>query len=274
MIADFHKLSTSVNLYKNNQDMSNIFNICNNLNIKSYAQSLFNDVYFSLLMLIGNYCNINELDKIFKINYENNTDNNINKLLYPLIMLIDILLIQPCTVVISQDQIHNVRFIKKIIEKLKSLKINIDVDFEILDLKIISLYTEDKMSSSKENCGVIYLNDDMISIQDKIAQIPTQENMPQHSEDFQHPHLKQIYQLFAKMSNISLEELIDKYKDQKFSLFKINFATKIYKIIQEYKVKLPNDNKNEEDKDSKELESRVLWNADNIIEAFKTNNKI
>ena len=229
LIADYHKFSSAKN-YKEVDIVKNY--LCNFMiqnNFKFICQSDFPEVYGNLFFYFSSKSNINALNKIFKINYYSN-ENNLMKFIYPVLMLIDILLFQPCIVITSADQIHNTRYIKEQIKKLCTNKCKIS--FKNLDIKIKSITGEDKMSTSN-NSNKIFVQDNYEQIFSVIKKTPSSANLPDNYNNL-NDCIKNLLSILGIIKNINPENLFDEKKFTSYLELKKYVADEIFNYIQSY----------------------------------------
>jgi tryptophanyl-tRNA synthetase len=192
-------------------------------------------MYYYIYHLICNKIKLNDLTKVFNINYNNNTDNNFAKLSYPVLMCLDIIMMQPCHVVVSIDQIHNVRFIQAVIHQLNQLnsKLQIKVEFKILDLKIMDFSGKNKMSTSINSKNTLYVDLTEKQIHEIVGKSITQNNMPQCIEECNDSVLN-LYSIYRNIAHITMQETVDKFKQSNFTKFKTELAIKIVNLYNFY----------------------------------------
>ena len=232
LVADYHKFSSS-KTYKEVIHLKNY--LCNFLkqnNIKYVCQSEFASIYGDLFFYFSGKIKTSSLNKIFNINY-GNTENNLMKLIYPLLMLIDIFLFQPCTVIVSKDQIHNVRYIKTQLKNI--IPFCFDIDFKILDIKILNPYDLSKMGTS-ESSNKIFLNDTYDSIFNIIKKVQSSTNFPLCYEDL-NENIQHLYFILSIIKKESVKILFNKIKFDNYLLFKKYVTQSIYDFLQIYQNK-------------------------------------
>ena len=238
MIGDYHRYSSCYDSVQIESESVLLHNVFANIGVKPYIQSRFNEIYGSCFFKFVHFMKCNNLDKLLGINYHNSTDNNCAKYIYPALMLLDILLIQPCTVVVAKDQIHNVRFCKSNIERLNSMfDLNIDVDFKLLDVNILGFYSgkQGKMSTSVGE-GIIYVDDTLNTIKRVIAAAETADNMCTNIEEFNNMsvNVRNLYNVYNIVSGESVESIVHKYANRTYSELKEDLSELVYKYVSRF----------------------------------------
>ena len=238
MIGDYHRYSSSYDTEKINEESQGLYNVFANLGVKPYIQSVFDEMYGSCFFKFAHFIQCNHLDKLLGINYSNSTENNCAKYIYPALMLLDILLVQPCTVIVAQDQIHNVRFCKSNIEKLNNaFNINIDVDFQLLDINILGFHSDHtgKMSTSV-NAGIVYVDDTLETVRSVIAHAATADHMCQTMEEFNsmNANVRNLYNVYQLVSDLTVEQIVVKYADKGYEELKADLSALVHKYISRF----------------------------------------
>ena len=202
---------------------------------KYICQSEISYIYSDLFFNICGKINTLSLNKIFKINFAS-TPNNLLKFIYPVLMLVDIIIFDPCTVVVGHDQIHNIRFVKNLI--CKKLNIDLNIDFNVLDIKITNPINNKKMSTSEENRNIT-LDSTLEEIINIIKLTPSGSVFPLHYNAC-NANIKNLINIVAIIDNMDINEAFirDRSIYNKFLPFKLYVANKIYKYLQEYKTRL------------------------------------
>lgn len=237
LIGDIHKLSSMEDVSSFEEEVKYISNISQTLGIGFYRQSQITKEYFILYHILSYFCNINRLTKVFNINYLNNTNNNFAKFSYPLLMCTDIISMQPCIVLVSKDQIHNIRFIKHIIDKINNIyNLNISVKFEIIDVKISNLHNNNKMST-RENKGAIYLSLEDEEIYKLVMKAKTQNNVPDKYENIE-KSTENIYNIYAILKDLEIQQVINMFKKHNFIFFKECLYREIISLYNFYRLNI------------------------------------
>lgn len=236
LIGDIHKFASIESNFNIKQDIETIKTISSKLEINYYQQSKLPSEYFIMYHIISFFCKINDLNKVFKINYKNNTINNFAKFSYPVLMCNDIILLNPCTVLVGSDQIHNVRFIKNILSNIQKLyNLQLDIKFEIIDIKILSLNDNNKMSTSdKSNSGQIFLDMNNDEIYKIIMQAKTQSKMPKTYNELE-DSTKNLYLIYSIIKNLEIEYVINIFSEKNFQEFKQHLYFAIVELFNFYK---------------------------------------
>lgn len=225
LIGDYHKFSSEINDNKITELVENIKRFSVVYFSNYYIQSHYNDIYMSVLMKFFYFSNIKDINKIFLINYNNMKQNTVS-FIYPILMAVDIYLCSPCVVTISCDQKHNIRAIKKILNTIEThYKLNIDVQFDILNIKILDLYSPFKMSTSS-NKGIIYFDDSKEEIINKIMKSKTQSLNSLNINDLG-LNTKNLYMIYSYLTEYPLQDIVTKYASEGFYNFKNDLIKKL-----------------------------------------------
>lgn len=262
LIGDIHKFASIESNFNINKDIETIKTISSKLKINYYQQSKLPKEYFIMYHIISFFCKINDLNKVFKINYQNNTINNFAKFSYPVLMCNDIILLQPCTVLVGSDQMHNIRFIKNILENIqKTYKLKLDIKFEIIDIKILSLNNNNKMSTSdKSNSGQIFLDMNNNEIYKTIMKSKTQSKMPKTYDELEYS-TKNLYLIYSIIKNLEMEYVINIFYEKNFQEFKQHLYFAIVELFNFYK----NSNNFENKYDTNNIISNIIIRNFNLI---------
>lgn len=240
LIGDIHKFASMKSIQEIKINVNNIKEISSILKIKYYQQYYLPREYFITYHIISFLCNTNRLDKVFKINYFNNTNNNFAKFAYPVLMCTDIILMNPCIVLVGKDQIHNIRFVKEILLKInKEYKLNIDIKFEVINTKILNLNNQNKMSTSDNNNNQIFIDMTDNEIIKIISKSKTQTKIPKQYSDLEISTYN-LYNIYAQINNLDIEQVIYKFQESDFTTFKKYLCNSIIELINFYRKKTDN----------------------------------
>lgn len=166
-------------------------------------QQSMSSLHAELAFLLVKFINFSSIRKIYSINAGSSMDS-LDQVFYPVLMLADVILFSPCTVTVSYDQIHNVRFITHYINAINSkLGVGIFVDFNIVHGKILNIDSTAKMSSSEPDKAIFLLDNN----EDKIKKIKTTDIFPSTFEQYEQIENKNIFNI-ALAVGIELEECI------------------------------------------------------------------
>lgn len=152
-------------------------------------------------------------------------------LTYPILMASDILLYDTDYVPVGQDQKQHVELARDI-----ALRVNKKYQTNIFKIpepliseegaKIMDLQDPTKkMSKSSDNHkGVIYLLDDEQTIRKKIMSATT-DSLSKINYDFENqPGISNLINIYTSLTNLSIQEVIEKYKDSNYATFKNDVA--------------------------------------------------
>lgn len=194
-------------------------------------------------------------DKSTKITLSNKTTTiPTGILVYPVLMAADILLYKPDIVHVGRDQKQHIELARDIAERMnkkyqKELFKIPTHNFNKIGSKILDLQNpEIKMSKSNENKkGVIFLLDDEETIRNKIMSAKTDcLNIVRYDENNQ-PGISNLISIYSILTNMSVEEIEEKFKDKNYGEFKKEVANSIInelKPIQEKFYEIKNNKEN------------------------------
>ena len=167
----------------------------------------------------------------FKDKMQHHQNFSAGLLTYPVLMASDILIYDTDLVPTGQDQKQHVEFARNTAER-----INKRYNKEIFKLpepliaktgaKIMNLVDPTKkMSKSDENQkGVIYLLDSEKDIRKKIMSATTDSDMTIKFDVENKPGISNLINLYASLSNLSIEAVEEKFKDYNYGTFKSEVA--------------------------------------------------
>ena len=151
-------------------------------------------------------------------------------LTYPVLMAADILLYDVDLVPVGQDQTQHLELTRNIAEKFNYRFGN---TFKLPEgivnqqtKKIMSLQDPTKkMSKSDPNPkGVINILDDLNQIKNKIKSAVTDSDTLVKFDVENKPGISNLMTIYSAMSNLSIEEIENKYKDSNYATFKADLA--------------------------------------------------
>ena len=188
----------------------------------------------------------------FKDKSKKNENFSAGLLTYPVLMASDILLYDVDYVPVGKDQKQHVELARDLAESINK-KYNTNI-FKLPEplisksgAKIMDLLDPTKkMSKSAENKkGVIMLLDDEKDIRKKIMGATTDSEMIVKYDSDNKPGISNLMTIYSVLSNISIEEVENKFKDSNYGTFKKEVADLVIekiKPIQEKYYELLNSN--------------------------------
>lgn len=231
LIADLHRLTKKISYNDNDNINQNCIDhllkldLINNDDIV-IIQSKYQYFLLDMMWKIASILNINYLNKIFNIRcLEQKNFKNVALFLYPLLMVCDLILFGEYNLTVGFDQKMHIEFFNKlnIIKNINRIK-----NFYYTE-KILMLNSEEKMSKSLEKSnpnGIIFLNEDVISIRKKILKARTFTSSYQNIEELnknEFIHVKNIIKCISTITNNSFEETVKKYLNTNFITLKNDF---------------------------------------------------
>ncbi len=171
---------------------------------------------------------------------------------YPVLMAADILLYGASYVPVGEDQSQHIEFTRDVAERINSQfgdifvipkPVNEQHEFfgkdQGLRIKDLVDPTKKMSKSSDSSKGIIFLNDDIGSVKDKIISSTTDSmNLISYSKETQ-PGIANLIDLLALISGKSIEEIKSKYNGQtQYGPFKNDVAEAMSSFIEEFQAKL------------------------------------
>ncbi|MBR3661018.1 MAG: tryptophan--tRNA ligase [Bacilli bacterium] len=166
----------------------------------------------------------------FKDKKEKNANFGAGLLTYPVLMASDILLYDIDYVPVGRDQKQHVELARNIAERVNKKYGDIFKVPEPLipteGAKIADLVDPTKkMSKSSENPkGVIYLLDDERIIRKKIMSATTDSETRVVFDPENKPGISNLINIYTSLSNLSIKDIEEKYKDSNYGSFKSDVA--------------------------------------------------
>lgn len=186
-------------------------------------------------------CNIpyGELGRMtqFKDKSRKNENFYAGLLTYPVLMAADILLYDPDFVPTGQDQKQHVELARNLAERVNKKFGDIFKLPEPLiaknGAKIYDLQDPTKkMSKSSENVkGVIFMLDEEEVIRKKIMSATTDSEMSVKYDLENKPGISNLITIYSVLSNLSISEVEDKFKDTKYGEFKKEVADLVISVV-------------------------------------------
>ncbi|EIE41576.1 tryptophanyl-tRNA synthetase [Mycoplasmopsis canis UFG1] len=176
-------------------------------------------------------------DKASKLKQGNGTEKiPTGLLMYPTLMAADILLYNPDVVPVGEDQIQHLELTRNIAERLnKNYKANFKIPKGLVPKvgsKIKSL-TDPTVKMSKSEKGTkstIYLLEDPQQAYNKILKSVTDsENKIYISQD--KPGILNLLNIYASLTDKTLEEAVEIFKDSNYKEFKEAVATEVKNLL-------------------------------------------
>lgn len=236
-VADMHAITVYQDpkeLHKNIRDLIAIYLACG---IDPTKNTIFlqseNIYHANLSWILGCFTPYGELSRMtqFKDKSQKNKSFSSGLLTYPILMASDILLYDVDYVPIGKDQTQHLELTRNIAQRINN-KVNEDI-FKVPEAllskngqKIMDLVDPSKkMSKSAENPkGVIYLLDDEKSIKKKIMGATTDSDMKVKFDEENKPGISNLITIYACLSDTSIEQVEEKYKDSNYGSFKKDVA--------------------------------------------------
>ncbi|MBR1718262.1 MAG: tryptophan--tRNA ligase [Bacilli bacterium] len=165
-------------------------------------------------------------------------------LTYPVLMASDILIYDTDLVPVGQDQKQHVELARNIADRVnkkynKELFTMPDALIGTNSKKIMDLIDPThKMSKSSENKnGVIFLLDSDEDIRKKIMRATTDSDMSIKFDPDNKPGISNLINIYSALSNLSVSEVEEKFKDSNYGTFKASVAELVIDTLRPIKEK-------------------------------------
>ncbi len=239
-----------------------------------FVQSDINE-HSALGFLVAFQCRIGELSRMtqYKSKKEKQGKDGIDLglLIYPTLMAADILLYDAEIVPVGSDQKQHIEITRDIGERINKRygKIFKLPEYYVPEIghKIMNLQNPtEKMSKSSPigDKGTIFILDDIENTKKKIMSAVTDSENKIYFDEDKKPGISNLISIYASITNTSIKEIEDKYKDLNYGTFKKDLADLLEKFI------LPIQEKYKQYRYSDEL-IKILHNG--AIEAEKVASK-
>ena len=255
-VADMHAITVNQDpkeLEKNIRSLVAIYLACgidpNKNTIFIQSENIYHANVSWMLECLTPYGELTRMTQ-FKDKSSKNINFNAGLLTYPILMASDILLYDVDCVPTGQDQKQHVELARNIAERVNK-KYNEEI-FKLPEplipengAKIMDLVNPiKKMSKSADNPkGVIYLLDNEEDIRKKIMGATTDSLMSIKYDEEHQPGISNLITLYSVLSNLSIKEVENKFKDANYGTFKKELADLVVntlKPIQEKYYKILN----------------------------------
>ncbi|NLM03643.1 MAG: tryptophan--tRNA ligase [Clostridiales bacterium] len=189
--------------------------------------------------ILGCMTYMGELNRMtqFKEKAEKHKDNiNAGLYTYPVLQVADILLYQADLVPVGEDQRQHIELTRDVAIRFNNTYGEVftlpDIYVPKIGAKIMSLQDpESKMSKSDENVnGTIFLLDSDKDIVKKVKRSVTDsENRVAYRDE--QPGVKNLLTIYSKLSDYSIEELVEKYASKGYGALKTDLAELLVETI-------------------------------------------
>ena len=192
-----------------------------------------------LAWILNCFTYMGELNRMtqFKEKAEKHKDNiNAGLYTYPVLQVADILLYQADLVPVGEDQRQHIELTRDVAIRFNNTYGEVftlpDIYVPKIGSKIMSLQDpESKMSKSDENVnGTIFLLDSDKDIVKKVKRSVTDsENRVAYRDE--QPGVKNLLTIYSKLSDYSIEELVEKYASKGYGALKTDLAELLVETI-------------------------------------------
>lgn len=239
-----------------------------------FVQSDVNE-HSALGFLVAFQCHIGELSRMTQYKSKKQKQGkdgiDLGLLIYPTLMAADILLYDAEIVPVGSDQKQHIEITRDIGERINKRYGNIFKlpDYYVPEIghKIMNLQNpNEKMSKSSpiNDKGTIFILDDINNSKKKIMSAVTDSENKIYFDEDKKPGISNLISIYASITNKSIKDIEDKYKDSNYGTFKKDLANLLEKFI------LPIQEKYKKYRYSEEL-IKILHNG--AIEAEKVASK-
>lgn len=251
-VADMHAITVptdSEELHRNICDFIALYLACG-IDPKKNVIYLQSDVEYipSISWLLECNSYYGELSRMiqFKEKSKKNANFSVGLLTYPILMATDILVVDADYVPVGIDQKQHVELTRDIAIRFNS---KYGDTFKIpsplitkTGTKIMDLVDPSKkMSKTEENPkGVIGLLDNPTVARKKIMGATTDSEMSVHYDPDRKPGISNLINIYASLTNSSIEEVEDKFKDSNYGNFKKCVADVVCEFLEDIQTKYNN----------------------------------
>lgn len=247
-IVDLHALSGNI---PKKEMIKNILNLTKTYialgldpkNVTLFQQSQI-PAHSELMWLLNDYVGIGQLERMTQ--YKNKSNNsatlNANLLNYPILMAADIILYNTEIVPIGEDQKQHLELTRDIIEKINShLDLKIPLPTPIIKKNTAKIYSlsdpSKKMSKSDISKSFISLFDNEKAVEKKIKSAITDSLNTIIFDPIKKPGVSNLMIIYSEFSNLSLDEIQIKYKNNNYGIFKKDLIQHINVFLKNFQTK-------------------------------------
>ncbi len=250
-VADLHAISQNVDKNELKANINNLFKLylASGFNPKTtnlFVQSNIAE-HSELAILLMGQTYLGELnrmtqfkDKSQKLGKEENGTQKISSglLFYPILMAADILLYNPQSVIVGQDQNQHMELTRKIAERMNrnyGLNLNIPKTLSATSgSKIMSLKKPDqKMSKSDKNQdATIFMLDDPKTIRYKINKTVTDSEGKIYLDKENKPGIYNLLTIYSALKNVKINDVENNFKTKNYQQLKAEVAEAIIEALE------------------------------------------
>ena len=206
-----------------------------------FVQSDVNE-HSVLGFLVAFQCRVGELSRMtqYKSKKEKQGKDGIDLglLIYPTLMAADILLYDAEVVPVGSDQKQHIEITRDIGERINKRygKIFKLPEYYVPEIghKIMNLQNPtEKMSKSSpiNDKGTIFILDDIKNTKKKIMSAVTDSENKIYFDEENKPGISNLISIYASITNMSIKEIENKYKESNYGIFKKDLADELEKFI-------------------------------------------
>lgn len=206
-----------------------------------FVQSDVNE-HSALGFLVAFQCRIGELSRMTQYKSKKQKQGkdgiDLGLLIYPTLMAADILLYDAEIVPVGSDQKQHIEITRDIGERINKRYGNIFKlpDYYVPEIghKIMNLQNPtEKMSKSSpiNDKGTIFILDDINNSKKKIMSAVTDSENKIYFDEEKKPGISNLISIYASITNKSIKDIEDKYKDSNYGTFKKDLADLLEKFI-------------------------------------------
>lgn len=250
-IADLHALTLPIepSFLKNNTKDIVAFYLAAGLDPQKTTIFLQSDVsaHAELNSILINYLYMGELSRMTQFKDKSQKLNNeaigVGLFAYPVLMASDILLYNADIVPVGDDQTQHVELTRDLVHRFnerykKEVFVMPKAVKPKVGSRIMSLSDPTRKMSKSDPKGDIFLKDDINIIRKKIMSAVTDTGHEIKYDPENKPGISNLLTIYASLSNISLEEAENKFKDlTQYGEFKKAVADKVIEIIEPFQQK-------------------------------------
>lgn len=244
-VADMHAITVPQDrdeLRKNIKDIVAVYIACglDPEETTIYIQSE-NPYHAQLSWILECHTYLGELNRMTQFKDKNQKEGNQNLscglYTYPVLMASDIIIYDADIVPVGEDQKQHVELTRNVAERFNNkygytFKVPKPVvPKEGARIKDLQDPTKKMSKSDEDHKGCILLLDDEIIIRKKIMSAVTDSDNKVHFDEQNKPGISNLMTIYGSLSNISIEEVEDKFKDSNYGTFKKEVADAVVNTL-------------------------------------------
>ncbi|MDD5547791.1 MAG: tryptophan--tRNA ligase [Candidatus Pacebacteria bacterium] len=252
-IADYHSLTINFDPKEKQQQIYNLVNAYLSAGLDPKKSLLFTQSQApdctELAWILNTITPIGELERMtqYKDKAQENKQNiNAGLFTYPALMAADIIMYDAAFVPVGEDQVQHLEFTRTLARKFNNKFGKTFIEPQPILTKTARLMSlndpEKKMSKSIPN-GCLFLNDSPAEIEKKIKTAVTDSGSEIKYDAQNKPGISNLLDIYSALTEKSVAEIENKYKDKNYGQFKTDLAQIAIKALEPFRSKKIPDSK-------------------------------